>query len=147
MDQTSPGCGRTDDRHAARHCRTAARQRPAGYAGRTWAGGPRRPASGRWPGRAVADEYQSAGRCLASDWPLTWTWHMNRSRDLGPRFVRAQVHLDRDLYASGLPCGQVTDVVHRARSLGEVFSQAGNATSEESVERIALVRIQTGEQP
>jgi hypothetical protein len=84
---------------------------------------------------------------LLSVWPLTWTWHMNRSRDLGPRFVRAQVHLDRDLYASGLPCGQVTDVVHRARSLGEVFSQAGNATSEESVERIALVRIQTGEQP
>jgi hypothetical protein len=111
---------------------------------RPWA-----PGSGavrRTDGHGRRGQERCADRLL-SVWPLTWTWHMNRSRDLGPRFVRAQVHLDRDLYASGLPCGQVTDVVHRARSLGEVFSQAGNATSEESVERIALVRIQTGEQP
>jgi len=35
----------------------------------------------------------------------------------------------------------------RERSAAEAFSRAGDAASEEPIERIALVRIQAGEQP
>jgi hypothetical protein len=44
---------------------------------------------------------------LLSVWPLTWTWHMNRSRDLGPRFV---------LLRSTLTVTSTPQVFHAAKS-------------------------------
>ena len=94
-----------------------------------------------------ADVPSSAARGCPSCRHRATSSEPESQRGLGPRFVRTQVRLARDLCAPGRRGGQVTDAVPRARSAVEVFSRAGDAAGEEPVERIALVRVQAREQP